>query len=198
MAKSKKNNYKPPLEMNRSELDEYFSDDSPEQRKKNVRRRAREEKRRLAKVPQRKGGTAAPKLYKEPSKEAIAKGQKEIADLNDQALRDFGMDRMTAEEFVSDRDIRAEWDMGKSSKVSGQNIGGKRGQYRGADIPRRGAKELEKRARKNPARGAHRGQSVGAQGEFSHGGSVDTTSPENEDYFARMTQKVYTSKKDKT
>jgi len=27
---------------------------------------------------------------------------------------------------------------------------------------------------------------------------VDTTSPENEDYFARMTQKVYTSKKDKT
>ena len=186
MAKSKKNNYKPPLEMNRSELDEYFSDDSPEQRKKNVRRRAREEKRRLAKVPQRTGGTAAPKLYKKPSKEAIAKGQKEV--LDDQALRDFAMDRMTTEEFISDRDIRAEWDVGKD---------GKRGQYRGADIPRRGAKELEKRARKNPARGAHRGQSVGAQGEFSHGGSVDTTSPENEDYFARMTQKVYTSDKDK-
>ena len=34
---------------------------------------------------------------------------------------------------------------------------------------------------------------VVAEGVFQ----VDTTSPENEDYFARMTQKVYTSDKDK-
>jgi len=145
MANSKKNNYKPP-----SELDEYFSDDSPEQKRKNARRRERAKKRGLAKVPQRKGGTAAPKLYKTPSKEAIAKGQKEV--LDDQALRDFAMDRMTTEEFISDRDIRAEWDVGKD---------GKRGQYRGADIPRRSAKKSEEQARKNPDPGAHRGQSVG-------------------------------------
>ena len=196
MAKSKKNNYKPPSPP--SELDDLLGDDSPEQRKKNVRRRARAEKQRLAKVPQHRGGTAAPKPYKKPSKEAIAEGQKEVTDLEEQALRDLDEEKMSVLDYIFDVDTRAEWDMGKSSKVSGQNIGGKRGQYRGADIPRRGAKELERRARKNPARGAHRGQSVGAQGEFSHGGSVDTTSPENEDYFARMTQKVYTSKKDKT
>ena len=56
---------------------------SAEQKKKRATERKRQaaeakEKRRLAKVPQRKGGTAAPKLYKKPSKEAIAKGQKEI------------------------------------------------------------------------------------------------------------------------
>ena len=187
MAKSKKNNYKPPSPP--SELDDLLGDDSPEQRKKNVRRRARAEKRRLAKVPQHRGGTAAPKPYKKPSKEAIAEGQKEVTDLEEQALRDLDEGKMSVLDYIFDVDTRAKWDVGK---------GGRPGQYRGADIPRRGAKELEKRARKNPARGAHRGQSVGAQGEFSHGGSVDTTSPENEDYFARMTQKVYTSKKDKT
>ena len=187
MANSKKNNYKPPSPP--SELDDLLGDDSPEQRKKHVRRRAREEKRRLAKVPQRKGGTAAPEPYKKPSKEAIAEGQKEVTDLEEQALRDLDEGRMNVLDYIFDVDTRAKWDVGK---------GGRPGQLRGADIPRRGAKELEKRARKNPKRGAHRGQSVGAQGEFSHGGSVDLTSPENEAYFASMTQKVYTSDKDKT
>ena len=37
----------------------------------------------------------------------------------------------------------------------------------------------------------------GAQGKFSHGGSVDLTSPENKAYLDSMTQKVYTSDKDK-
>ena len=32
---------------------------------------------------------------------------------------------------------------------------------------------------------------------FSEAGQVDTTSPENEDYLDSMTQKVYTSDKDK-
>ena len=185
MANSKKNNYKPP-----SELDEYFSDDSPEQKRKNARRRRAAEKRRLAKVPQRKGGTARPKPYKKPSKEAIAKGQKDITDYSaEQAGKDFDEGKITFDEYYEDRDTRAEWDVGK---------GGKRGQLRGADIPLRTADTLEERARKNTAPGAHRGQSVGAQGKFSHGGSVDTTSPENEAYFASMTQKVYTSDKDKT
>ena len=175
---------------------------SAEQKKKRATERKRQaaeakEKRRLAKVPQRKGGTAAPKLYKKPSKEAIgktptthyqdyliAKGQKEIESTSPPQIHDD----WTIEELVTDRDTRAEWDVGK---------GGKRGQLRGADIPLRTAEKSERESRRNPARGAHRGQSVGAQGEFSHGGSVDTTSPENEDYFARMTQKVYTSDKDK-
>ena len=130
------------------------------------------------------GGTAAPKLYKKPSKEAIAKGQKEIESTSPPQIHDD----WTIEELVTDRDTRAEWDVGK---------GGKRGQLRGADIPLRTADILEERARKNPARGAHRGQSVGAQGKFSHGGSVDTTSPENKAYLDSMTQKVYTSDKDK-
>ncbi len=156
---------------------------SAEQKKKDARRRARAKERRLAKVPQRKGGTAAPELkpedpYKDTDTRRKKRGQREIEGrLTPEHIKEKGVD------------VRAKWDVGK---------GGRPGQYRGADIPRRGAKELERRARKNPARGAHRGQSVGAQGEFSHGGSVDTTSPENEDYFARMTQKVYTSKKDKT
>ena len=163
---------------------------SAEQKKKRATERKRKaaeakEKRRLAKVPQHMGGTAAPKLYKKPSKEAIAKGQKEIESTSPPQIHDD----WTIEELVTDRDTRAEWDVGK---------GGKRGQLRGADIPLRTAEKSERESRRNPARGAHRGQSVGAQGEFSHGGSVDTTSPENEDYFARMTQKVYTSKKDKT
>jgi hypothetical protein len=174
--------------------------DSAEQKKKDARFRKRaterkrkaaeaKEKRRLAKVPQRKGGTAAPKLYphryRSESKEGkkfgemlTAKGQKEIEGrLTPEYVRSKGVD------------TRVQWDVGK---------GGKRGQLRGADIPLRTADILEERARKNPARGAHRGQSVGAQGKFSHGGSVDTTSPENEAYFASMTQKVYTSDKDKT
>jgi len=159
---------------------------SAEQKKKDARFRKRaterkrkaaeaKEKRRLAKVPQHMGGTAAPQvLYKRRKKQ----GQREIEGrLTPEHVKEKGVD------------TRTKWDMGK---------GGKRGQLRGADIPLRTADILEERARKNPARGAHRGQSVGAQGEFSHGGSVDTTSPENEDYFARMTQKVYTSKKDKT
>ncbi len=165
-------------------------EDSPEQKKKNARRRRAAEKRRLAKVPQHMGGTAAPKPKPEDpyidffwhradaERRRKKRGQREIEG------------RLTPEHVKKKGvDTRAKWDMGK---------GGRPGQYRGADIPLRTADILEERARKNPARGAHRGQSVGAQGEFSHGGSVDTTSPENEDYFARMTQKVYTSKKDKT
>ena len=168
---------------------------SAEQKKKRATERKRKaaeakEKRRLAKVPQHRGGTAAPKPKPEDpyidffwhradaERRRKKRGQRQIEGrLTPEHIKEKGVD------------VRAKWDVGK---------GGRPGQYRGADIPRRGAKELEKRARKNPARGAHRGQSVGAQGEFSHGGSVDTTSPENEDYFARMTQKVYTSKKDKT
>ena len=163
---------------------------SAEQKKKDARFRKRaterkrkaaeaKEKRRLAKVPQHMGGTAAPELKPEPSYIRRKKrGQREIEGrLTPEHVKEKGVD------------TRTKWDMGK---------GGKRGQLRGADIPLRTADILEERARKNPARGAHRGQSVGAQGEFSHGGSVDLTSPENEDYFARMTQKVYTSKKDKT
>ena len=159
---------------------------SAEQKKKDARFRKRaterkrkaaeaKEKRRLAKVPQHMGGTAAPQvLYKRRKKQ----GQREIEGrLTPEHVKEKGVD------------TRTKWDMGK---------GGKRGQLRGADIPLRTADILEERARKNPARGAHRGQSVGAQGEFSHGGSVDTTSPENEAYFASMTQKVYTSDKDKT
>ena len=183
---------------------------SSEQKKKDARLRKRaterkrkaaeaKEKRRLAKVPQHMGGTAAPELKPEDpyidffwhradaERRRKKRGQREIEGrLWPESVKEKGVD------------TRAKWDMGKSSKVSGQNIGGKRGQLRGADIPLRTGDILEKRARKNPARGAHRGQSVGAQGEFSHGGSVDLTSPENEAYFARMTQKVYTSKKDKT
>jgi len=175
--------------------------DSPEQRKKYVRRRRAAEKRRLAKVPQRKGGTAAP--AKKPDGSGLMEkirlisgsrardarrrkkqGQKEIESTSPTQIHDD----WTIEELVSDRDTRAEWDVGR---------GGKRGQLRGADIPLRTAEKSERESRRNPARGAHRGQSVGAQGEFSHGGSVDLTSPENEAYFARMTQKVYTSDKDK-
>ncbi len=175
--------------------------DSAEQKKKDARLRKRaterkrkaaeaKEKRRLAKVPQHMGGTAAPELKPEDpyidffwhradaERRSKKRGQREIEGrLWPESVKEKGVD------------TRAKWDMGK---------GGKRGQLRGADIPLRTADILEERARKNPARGAHRGQSVGAQGEFSHGGSVDLTSPENEDYFARMTQKVYTSKKDKT
>ena len=171
--------------------------DSAEQKKKDARRRRAAEKRRLAKVPQHMGGTAAPELKPEDpyidffwhpaNAERLSdwigtrrkkRGQREIEGrLTPEHVKEKGVD------------TRTKWDMGK---------GGKRGQLRGADIPLRTADILEERARKNPARGAHRGQSVGAQGEFSHGGSVDLTSPENEAYFARMTQKVYTSKKDKT
>ena len=175
--------------------------DSAEQKKKDARLRKRaterkrkaaeaKEKRRLAKVPQHMGGTAAPELkpedpyidffwhHADAERRRKKRGQREIEG------------RLTPEHVKKKGvDTRAKWDMGK---------GGKRGQLRGADIPLRTGDILEKRARKNTAPGAHRGQSVGAQGEFSHGGSVDTTSPENEDYFARMTQKVYTSKKDKT
>jgi hypothetical protein len=171
--------------------------DSAEQKKKDARFRKRaterkrkaaeaKEKRRLAKVPQRKGGTAAPKLYKKPSKEAIAKGQKEIESTSPPQIHDD----WTIEELVTDRDTRAKWDVGR---------GGKRGQLRGADIPLRTAEKSERESRRNPARGAHRGQSVGSRWDYdySHGGSVDTTSPENEAYFASMTQKVYTSDKDK-
>ena len=161
---------------------------SAEQKKKRATERKRKaaeakEKRRLAKVPQHMGGTAAPELkpedpYKDTDTRRKKRGQREIeGSLTPEHVKEKGVD------------TRTKWDMGK---------GGKRGQLRGADIPLRTADILEERARKNPARGAHRGQSVGAQGEFSHGGSVDLTSPENEDYFARMTQKVYTSKKDKT
>ena len=161
-------------------------EDSPEQKKKNARRRARAKERRLAKVPQHMGGTAAPKLYKKPSKEAIAKGQKEIESTSPPQIHDD----WTIEELVTDRDTRAEWDVGK---------GGKRGQLRGADIPLRTAEKSERESRRNPARGAHRGQSVGSRWDYdySHGGSVDTTSPENKAYLDSMTQKVYTSDKDK-
>ena len=174
--------------------------DSAEQKKKDARLRKRaterkrkaaeaKEKRRLAKVPQHMGGTAAPELKPEDpyidffwhradaERRRKKQGQREIEGrLTPEDVKEKGVD------------TRTKWDMGK---------GGKRGQLRGADIPLRTADILEERARKNPARGAHRGQSVGAQGEFSHGGSVDTTSPENKAYLDSMTQKVYTSDKDK-
>ena len=174
---------------------------SSEQKKKDARLRKRaterkrkaaeaKEKRRLAKVPQHMGGTAAPELkpedpyidffwhHADAERRRKKRGQRQIEGrLWPESVKEKGVD------------TRAKWDMGKR--------GGKRGQLRGADIPLRTGDILEKRARKNTARGAHRGQSVGAQGEFSHGGSVDLTSPENEAYFARMTQKVYTSDKDK-
>ena len=170
--------------------------DSAEQKKKDARLRKRaterkrkaaeaKEKRRLAKVPQHMGGTAAPELkpedpYKDKDTRRKKRGQREIEGrLTPEHVKEKGVD------------TRAKWDMGK------RGGSGKRGQLRGADIPLRTADILEERARKNTAPGAHRGQSVGAQGEFSHGGSVDLTSPENEDYLDSMTQKVYTSDKDK-
>ena len=178
--------------------------DSAEQKKKDARLRKRaterrrkaaeaKEKRRLAKVPQRKGGTAAPELKPDDTGIDFFWHRADIERmLKKQGQREIE-GRLTPEHIKEKGvDTRAKWDMGK------RGGSGKRGQLRGADIPLRTGDILEERARKNTARGAHRGQSVGAQGEFSHGGSVDLTSPENEAYFARMTQKVYTSKKDKT
>jgi len=177
--------------------------DSAEQKKKDARLRKRaterrrkaaeaKEKRRLAKVPQRKGGTAAPELKPDDTGIDFFWHRADIERmLKKQGQREIE-GRLTPEHIKEKGvDTRAKWDMGK------RGGSGKRGQLRGADIPLRTADTLEERARKNTARGAHRGQSVGAQGEFSHGGSVDLTSPENEAYFARMTQKVYTSGKDK-
>ena len=171
---------------------------SAEQKKKRATERKRKaaeakEKRRLAKVPQHMGGTAAPELKPDDTGIDFFWHRADIERmLKKQGQREIE-GRLTPEHIKEKGvDTRAKWDMGK------RGGSGKRGQLRGADIPLRTAEKSERESRRNPARGAHRGQSVGAQGEFSHGGSVDLTSPENEAYFARMTQKVYTSKKDKT
>ena len=147
-------------------------EDSAEQRKKDARRRARTEKSRLAKVSPKKGGTASPKPYKKPSKEAIAKGQKEIESTSPAQLHDD----WTITELVKGRDTRAEWDVGR---------GGKRGQLRGTDIPMRTADQSERESRRNPARGAHRGQSVGSRWDYDYkqGGNVS----EAEAFFTEQT-----------
>ena len=165
--------------------------DSAEQKKKDKRVAARkklaDEKKRKAEKAKRpqgfEGGKAAPK-DRGPS---VYQGEREIHDREynpNYGLFGAGGTR-----------TKRSWAGLPGRKTDVENVKG--GKYRGADWPAISTYGAEQRARKNPKRGAHRGQSVGAQGEFSHGGSVDTTSPENEDYFARMTQKVYTSDKDK-
>ena len=157
---------------------------SAEQKKKDDRRKrkaaAEKEKKRLAKVPPRYGGTAAPKPYKEPSKRAKKRGQREIMSGEgiNESRENIGRDLNPFDigTFIAGRDTRNKWDVGR---------GGKPGQLRGGDIPLRTAESTEERARANPARGAHRGQSVGSRWDYDYkqGGNV----AEAEAFFTEQT-----------